>query len=170
MNWLDNNRWSVWDHSLRESWRRQTFAAFVQSKRRDSGMFRNNHITYNETGFKSTLFSSSDGHVRAVMSGAAVSPALYNHLKKKPNEPCPFCHRGTSNWECEYFQNLRPPKPESLLQKRLGWATPGEPPQQTASIVKFLGHVSLSFSTPLGVHLRRTCPRALCRVTKSVVA
>lgn len=117
-------------HGLRESWRRRLFTSFLQHNRRDSSLLLEENIQYYEdrAAWARSRFQSGSSHARAVLVGAALSPAVYA-IQRGQEVPqlCGECNCALVPtwhhllWECAAHSVGRPPVPADALQARLGW-------------------------------------------------
>ena len=117
-------------HKVRNSWRRLRWNSFLNKGRRDSAIL--GHFGFNISRYKlaAKAFQVGDNHVRAVLTGAANSSALYQVvLDGHTKVGCDWCHRSDVvpswhhlGWECPFFADTRPACGGfDLLQRRLGW-------------------------------------------------
>ena len=115
-------------HLVRESFRRKLFSEFQNSARRDADILA--HSEYDETliALARQQFSAHGSHAKAIMIGA-----FWSHAKKEVRKHfhtdkwCPFCHENIVAdldhliWFCSHFVSGRPPIPDNIFQRRLGW-------------------------------------------------
>ena len=119
-------------HLIRESWRRTVFQEFLVQDRRDSRSLRG-LASYSEAQVSRArdLYCKGSMHVRSVMCGAALSPAVYDVIDGGPEAvgPCPYCESGEVGtwlhvaWRCPGFDAFRQSwsLPADVLSARLGW-------------------------------------------------
>ena len=151
MNWMregPDEGPAKWHHLIRESWRLQQHTAFLNSSRRDSVLLQG--WIYDETACQKArqLFEHATSHERAVMVGAAHSSAYYQKRKRgAANNVCTKCGQNVVPdwhhlaWECAHFHTQRPPRPQSAVQRRLGWPPRGQSYTQAKSTLAWLGHI-----------------------------
>ena len=135
-------------HALRETWRRQQFALFMSSGRRDAAAVQD--CVYNESRVTCArkIFRSCNTHSQACMIGAVVSDARLDKIKNPdhPPAPCSWCSTGDAPtwhhlaWECSAFRDTRGAVPQDPLQRVLGWPI-GQDHQTDASVLEHLGNV-----------------------------
>jgi hypothetical protein len=122
-------------HALRESWRFGLFALFTRQPRRDApaGAF------FEPARLRAILKLPLDSHRRAVLVGAAISPACYLAMARRQGPGslqaprCPFCNCSPerATWLHCAWQCTAAPRPQGVqlrdchdtLQRRLGWPT-----------------------------------------------
>ena len=82
-------------HKVRNSWRRLRWNSFLNKGRRDSAILA--HFGFNISRYKlaAKAFQFGDNHVRAVLTGAANSSALYQVVLDGQTKVggCDWCHR-----------------------------------------------------------------------------
>ena len=121
-------------HKLREQWRRKHMRAFLSSDRRDATEIRNavGNGWYSEDALqRARKMHDCNGDVLAVLTGAAVSPAMLAVAMARQTRQdvieadaaCPWCDLqwGTWDhccWECEHNCIAGPP-PAHVVQRRL---------------------------------------------------
>ena len=150
LQWNDANiqRKSESHHLIRESWRRWSFQRFLDSQRRDAWVL--NHSTYDEQSCKMarSLYNHQSGHGRAVMTGAAWSPAMYEiNYSGRVSSICCYCHHRTTAdlqhvmWICPAFACERPETPTFALQNRLGWPDPAKSMGYAKKVLEHMARV-----------------------------
>jgi hypothetical protein len=120
-------------HSLREAFRHQQMLGFVASSRRDAREIVTDFV-YDPKVLTaaSKLYKQANSHQRAVMLGAALSPAAYDKIAdREVSTRCILCGQCRTPdwrhvaWDCMHFHGTRPPEPHCSLQKRLDWPSMG---------------------------------------------
>ena len=135
-------------HALREAWRREQFALWQSSGRRDANAALGCNYNEKRVACARKMFRSCNTHSRACMIGAVVSDARLDKIRNpdQPPDPCSWCSSGDAPtwhhlaWECAAFSGTRCRRPRDPLQKILGWPT-GRNPEQDASVLAHLGTV-----------------------------
>lgn len=116
-------------HQVRDVFRKMLFDQFLARQRRDSRFLSANCRFNAERAIAARKFhDTGTAHMRAVLLGAALSPAVYDVLRHRPAaQRCPSCLENVvPDWEhvvwvCSFFSRSRPPECHDLLQRRLGW-------------------------------------------------
>ena len=116
-------------HKIRNSWRRTCWRDFCNQDRRDSRLFDENQFCPDRSKAASKLFAKASQHGRAVLTGAALSLAVYQVIYQGEASPgCSLCGDDTAvptwyhlAWKCNALAFDRPPEPSGLVQSRLGW-------------------------------------------------
>ena len=121
-------------HLQREEWRRRIWYQFVEGKRHDAVELRENKENgYDENVCKMarTLYGSE--HIgapeRKIMEGTATSELTTARWRKEALDDirCHWCgHDESPSWEhlawkCKHFSESRPKRPQTALQRRMGW-------------------------------------------------
>ena len=135
-------------HALRETWRRQQFALFMSSGRRDAAAVQDSIYNESRVTCARKIFRSCSTHSRACMIGAVVSDAHLDKINNPdhPPAPCSWCSTGDVPtwhhlaWECSAFRDTRGAVPQDPLQRVLGWPF-GQDHQTDASVLEHLGNV-----------------------------
>lgn len=115
------------NHQLRESWRRQLFAKFLASARRDAAAVQGSSYSERRVANVRKVFSEQDAHGKGVMLGGVVSDARLDRMRREEIQPCQWCEEGAipswshAAWTCAGFESTRPSLPSDHLQKVLGW-------------------------------------------------
>lgn len=116
-------------HQVRDVFRKMLFDQFLARQRRDSRFLSANCRFNAERAIAARKFhDTGTAHMRAVLLGAALSPAVYDVLRHRPvAQRCPSCLENVAPdwehvvWVCSFFSRSRPPECHDLSQRRLGW-------------------------------------------------
>ena len=135
------------------AWRRTLFQEFWDQDRRDSRSLRG-LASYSEGQVSRArdLYCKGSIHVRSVLCGAALNPAVYDIIDGGPEAvgPCPCCESGEPAtwlhvaWHCSGFDAFRQgwSPPADALSMRFGW--PGRSGGRWSDPVGFLAGIRAS--------------------------
>ena len=106
------------------------FDQFLARQRRDSRFLSANCRFNAERAIAARKFhDTGTAHMRAVLLGAALSPAVYDVLRHRPvAQRCPSCLENVvPDWEhvvwvCSFFSRSRPPECHDLVAETIGMA------------------------------------------------
>ena len=143
-------------HFLREQWRKERFSAFLHHKRREAEEAYAAGISYPDVDVKRLrlLYDDLTAEHKGVLLGASWSIAAYEKLHRRAGKAdpihvfvCPFCQNSVVPswlhiaWHCPHFASARPPEPELILAKRMGWPVANEPKQAFLTRHEFLSEI-----------------------------
>eukprot|EP00439_Symbiodinium_sp_Y106_P014006 s7995_g2.t1 len=136
-------------HLLREAWRHQLFHRFLALNRRDARCLCG-QVLYSEAGCAMTrrLWEAADGDQRAVLVGAAHSPACYAAMSGLPTpQRCEACGFNVVPswdhvaWHCQVDAPGRPGIPSDVMQRRMGWVPVGCGIDRAREVLRWLAYV-----------------------------
>eukprot|EP00438_Fugacium_kawagutii_P004264 Skav214008 [mRNA] locus=scaffold1070:336930:338818:- [translate_table: standard] len=143
-------------HFLREQWRKERFSAFLHHKRREAEEALAAGVSYDDVDVKRLrlLYDDLTAEQQGVLLGASWSIAAFDKLHRRAGKDdpvqvavCPFCQQNVVPnwlhiaWHCPHFATGRPPEPELILAKRLGWPIAHETKQASMLRIDFLSEV-----------------------------